>query len=58
MSSDVRVLGPGDVAPMRAMLAKFGAAFDAYLERLLASETTRATGCRDIDSRPPPRRLH
>lgn len=52
MDCDIRVLGPGDVAPMRAMLAMFGAAFDdtttydrarqpddAYLERLLASKT-------------------
>jgi aminoglycoside 3-N-acetyltransferase I len=47
----VRLLGPGDVAPMRAMLAMFGEAFhevktyeeaqptDSYLERLLGSES-------------------
>jgi aminoglycoside 3-N-acetyltransferase I len=48
---DVRILGTGDIAPMRAMLSMFGAAFrevatytacqpdDAYLERLLCSDT-------------------
>ena len=48
---DVRVLGSGDVASLRAMLAMFGRAFgevatytsrqpdDAYLARLLASDT-------------------
>jgi aminoglycoside 3-N-acetyltransferase I len=48
---DIRVLRRGDIAPMRAMLAMFGRAFgetdtygahppdDAYLERLLASDT-------------------
>ncbi|TWI04566.1 aminoglycoside 3-N-acetyltransferase I/aminoglycoside 6'-N-acetyltransferase-1b [Luteimonas cucumeris] len=47
----VRTLGPGDIAPMRAMLAMFGRAFDevhtfgdappgtAYLARLLGSDT-------------------
>ncbi|KNZ33233.1 MAG: gentamicin 3'-acetyltransferase [Methylibium sp. NZG] len=47
----VRILGPTDTAPLRAMLAMFGAAFedvpryteqqpdDAYLQRLLASDT-------------------
>lgn len=48
---EVRVLGRGDMAPMRGMLAMFGRAFDdcdtygtrppddAYLARLLASDT-------------------
>ncbi len=62
MSRDIRVLGPGDVAPMRAMLAMFGRAFeqsdaytarqpdDAYLERLLASDTFIAvTACRGAE---------
>ena len=47
----IRVLGPGDIASMRAMLTMFGKAFgepqtygdaqpgDAYLERLLARDT-------------------
>jgi aminoglycoside 3-N-acetyltransferase I len=48
---DVRILGTGDIASMRAMLSMFGATFrevatytarqpdDMYLERLLCSET-------------------
>lgn len=47
----IRILGPGDAASLRAMLSMFGKAFadsetytarqpeDAYLERLLASDT-------------------
>ena len=49
--NEIRVLGPGDVTSLRAMLAMFGQAFedvptytehqpaDAYLQRLLASDS-------------------
>jgi aminoglycoside 3-N-acetyltransferase I len=59
MSVQVRALGAADIAPMRAMLALFGEAFEdvptytahppdeAYLQRLLASDTFVAVAAFD-----------